>query len=424
VSPNRLTFVIVGANLAGGSATALLRDRGFDGRLVLIGAEAHPPYERPPLSKAYLRGETTFDDAVLHPQEWYAAHDVDLLLGTRAVSVDVRERVVRLDDPASTAVAYDRLLIATGARNRRFDPPGRDLDGVFQLRTREDADRIRARAARASKAVIVGAGFIGCEVAASLRTVGLGVDVIDAGGVAMERVLGPTAGRALEAVHLDHGVRFHHGQRVERFDGSRSAGVERVTTDAGTVIGCDLVVVGVGVEPATDIALNSGIALDNGIVTDAHLRTNVPDVFAAGDVANSFDPVFGRHVRVEHWDNALKGGAAAARSMLGDDVPYDEPHWFWSDQFDAEIQYAGMALRWDEFLVRGSVAERSFVGFYLADGIVRGVVGMNRGRDVRRSLALVKAGGPVDAADLLDPGVDLKDLAAGLGASTRMRRTG
>lgn len=414
--------MIVGANLAGGAATVALRERGFDGRVVVIGAEPHPPYERPPLSKAYLRGETPFDDAVLHPAEWYEENDVELLLETRASSVDVTDRVVRIDDRSSTAIAYDRLLIATGARNRRFDPPGRDLDGVFQLRTREDADRIRERVARASKAAVVGAGFIGCEVAASLRTIGLDVDVIDSGQIPLERVLGPEAGRALEAVHLDHGVRFHHGQRVERFDGTGSDGVDRVTTDAGTVIACDLVVVGVGVEPVTELAVNTGIAVDNGIVTDALLRTNVPDVFAAGDVANSFDPVFGRHLRVEHWDNALKGGAAAARSMLGDVAPYDEPHWFWSDQFDEEIQYAGMAPTWDQFLVRGNVAERSFVGFYLAEGIVRGVVGMNRGRDVRRSLPLVSAGRPVDPADLLDPDVDLKDLALGAGAGNPTRR--
>jgi 3-phenylpropionate/trans-cinnamate dioxygenase ferredoxin reductase subunit len=217
-------------------------------------------------------------------------------------------------------------------------------------------------------------------------------------------------------VHLEHGVRFHHGQQVARIQGSEAAGVQRIVTSSGDTFEADLVVVGVGVEPVTDVVDGTGIATGNGILTDAYLRTNVPHVFAAGDVADHDDPVFGRHVRVEHWDNALKGGAAAARNMLGDEVAYDEPHWFWSDQFDMELQYAGFATRWDRFVVRGSIEERRFVGFYLADGIVRGVVGMNRGRDVRRSLPLVKAAQPVDPADLADDDVDLRELAARVGA--------
>lgn len=416
-APQKPTFVIVGANLAGGAAAIALRDRGFDGRLILIGAEAHPPYERPPLSKAYLRGETMLDDAILHPVEWYGANGVELLLATRAERVDPHDKVVLLQRPgADRTVPYDKVLIATGARNRRFDAPGSDLPGVFQLRTPEDADRIRARAAEASTAVVVGAGFIGCEVAASLRAKGLQVDVIDRGDVPLQRVLGEDVGRVIEHVHLDHGVRFHHRQQVARIQGSEAAGVQRIVTTSGDTFEADLVVVGVGVEPVTDVVDGTGIATGNGILTDAYLRTNVPDVFAAGDVADHDDPVFGRHVRVEHWDNALKGGAAAARNMLGDDVAYDEPHWFWSDQFDMELQYAGFATRWDRFVVRGSIEGRRFVGFYLADGIVRGVVGMNRGRDVRRSLPLVKAALPVDPADLADDDVDLRELAARVGA--------
>ena len=406
-------FVIVGANLTAGAAITTLREHGFDGRIVAIGAEPHPPYERPPLSKTFLRGETTWDDALLHPLEWYEEHDVELHLGTRVAGVEPPDRQVRLED--GRTFAYDRLLLATGCRNRTLDVPGRGLDGVFDLRTREDAERIRERARRGGAAVVVGAGFIGCEVTASLRTLGVEVDVVDPGTVPLQRVLGVEAGGAIEAIHRDHGVRYHHGQSVARFDGTPAGGVERVVTTTGEEIGCDFAVVGVGVQPRTDVVEGTDIALDNGILTDPYLRTSVPDVFAAGDVANHEDPVFGTHLRVEHWENALKGGAVAARNMLGQNVVYDEPHWFWSDQYDTEIQYAGFALRWDAFVVRGSIEDRNFLGFYVDAGIVRGVIGMNRGRDVRRCLPLVKAARPVDQRDLLDEDLDLKSLAARAG---------
>jgi 3-phenylpropionate/trans-cinnamate dioxygenase ferredoxin reductase subunit len=409
------TFVVIGANLAGGAAVTTLREQGFDGRLVLIGAEEHPPYERPPLSKTYLRGESTFDDALLHAPEWYQEHEVETLFGSLVERVDAGDRTVRLR--GGTIIPFDRALIATGARNRRFDVPGRDLPGVFQLRTIEDAHRIRERAAGASAAVVVGAGFIGCEVAASLRTTGLAVDVIDRGNVVLERVLGPEVAPAVEALHADHGVRIHHRSAVRRFEGAASTGVEIVTLESGEGLPCDMVVIGVGVEPVTDVVDGSQIALDNGIVTDAQLRTTAPDVFAAGDVANAVSPVFGRRLRVEHWDNALKSGAAAARNMLGAEVPYDDPHWFWSDQFDANVQYAGHATAWDSVVVRGSMDDPDFLAFYLEDGILRGVLGMsgvggmNRGREVRRSMSLVKAAARIDPRDLADEAVEIKALA-------------
>jgi 3-phenylpropionate/trans-cinnamate dioxygenase ferredoxin reductase subunit len=411
----RPTFVIVGANLTGGAAVTALRERGFDGRIVMIGAEAHPPYERPPLSKALLRGETTFDDALLHPLEWYDENDVELLLSTRVARLETADRTVRLED--GRTIAYDRVLVATGCRNRDLDVPGRTLDGVFDLRTYEDAERLRGRALRGGTAAVVGAGFIGCEVTASLRALGVAIEVIDPGAVPLLRVLGSEVGAAIEALHRDHGVRFHPGQGVARFDGGPGGSVERVVTTTGEEIGCDFAVVGVGVQPVTDVVDGTDVTIDNGIVTDAFLRTNVPDVFAAGDVANHDDPVFGRHLRVEHWENALKGGAVAAHNMLGEGVAYDEPHWFWSDQYDAEIQYGGFAATWDALLVRGSIEERSFLAFYVDAGIVRGVVGMNRGSDVRRCLPLVKAARPVDPEDLLDEDVDPKALVARVGAA-------
>ncbi|HYT30858.1 MAG TPA: FAD-dependent oxidoreductase [Actinomycetota bacterium] len=405
------TFVVVGANLAGGAAATTLRGAGFDGRLVLIGAEPHPPYERPPLSKDYLRGETKLDDAYLRPPEWYGENDVELVLGETAERVDPADRVVELS--GGQRVPFDRLLLATGGRNRRLDVPGRDLDGVLGLRTVEDADRIRGAAAAGSKAVVVGAGFIGSEVTASLRQMGLAVDVVEFFETPLFRAIGPQMGRVLEEIHRDHGVRFHLGEGVERFEGDGR--VERVVTDHGTAIECDFAVVGVGIEPVADLAAAAGLRVDDGVVVDEFCRTSADGIYAAGDVANHAHAVFGRHLRVEHWDNALKQGAAAARNMLaGPDqgTPFDDPHWFWSDQYDTNLQYAGFAAEWDQIVVRGDLPGRAFSAFYVRDGVVRAVFGVNRGKDVRRSMGLIRAGRPVDPDRLRDEEVDLRKLAA------------
>jgi 3-phenylpropionate/trans-cinnamate dioxygenase ferredoxin reductase subunit len=401
----REPIVIVGSGMTGGAAATTLRTEGFDGPVVLIGAERHPPYERPPLSKEFLRGEVP-GPAWLHDAAWYPQNDVELILGTRAERIDPAERRVHLDDGRS--IPFAKLLLATGGRNRVMDVPGRDLDGVFDLRTLEDSGRIRAEAAHASRVAVVGAGFIGSEVAASLRHMGLEVVVIEYFATPLLRVLGPEVGAVVEAIHRDHGVQFHFGEGVERFEGGGR--VERVVTDRGSEIECDLAIVGVGIQPNDEVARGAGIAVDNGVVVDDRCRTSVAGVYAAGDVANQDHPVFGRHLRVEHFDNALKQGTAVARSMMGSDERFDDPHWFWSDQYDVNIQYAGFAPEWDALVVRGSLASRRFVGFYMKDGIVRGVVGMDRGRDVRRSLALVKAGARVDPADLRDEDVDLRRL--------------
>jgi 3-phenylpropionate/trans-cinnamate dioxygenase ferredoxin reductase subunit len=400
------TFVIVGGGLAGAKAAETLRSEGFDGRVVLIGAEASRPYERPPLSKEYLRGERPAEDTTFLPEEWYEQNEVDLVLGERVARVDPADRTVDLD--GSGRLACDALLIATGGRNRRLPIPGWELDGVLGLRTIEDADRLRQAASPGSHAVIAGAGFIGCEVAASFRTIGVEVDIVDMGPPLL-RVLGPELSEMYATMHRDHGVRFHLEQRVERFEGTER--VEGVVTDAGTRLPCDFVVTGVGIEPVTDLADGSGVLVDNGIAVDERCRTNVPGVFAAGDVANHLHPRFGR-LRVEHYDNALKQGAAVARSMLGHDDVFDDLHWFWSDQYDTNLQYVGFARQWDRFVTRGSVEGLDFLGFYLRDGVVDAVVGMNRGREVRRASGLVGLGRPVDAGALADEDVDVRDLAA------------
>src|SRR5215203_1936441 len=400
------TFVIVGASLAGGGAAATLRQEGFDGRVILIGAESQPPYERPPLSKDYLRGESSFEQALVQPPDFYGENSIETRYGVRATRVDVAEKVVELDGGES--VAYDKLLVATGGRNRLLPIPGLDLEGIYDLRTVADCERIRAEVAPGQKAVVVGMGFIGSEVAASLRQSGVEVVVVDRNKVPLRRVLGEEVGRVIEGVHRDHGAMLIFEDTVAAFEGAGR--VERVRTQGGRRIECDFAVVGLGIEPVTELLAGTGAEIDNGIVVDEYCRTGVEGIYAAGDVANHYHPVFERRIRVEHWQNALNQGPAAARSMLGKDELYDEVPWFWSDQYDFNLQYAGFHTEWDEFVVRGSMKERNFVAFYRKDGRVLAAVAANQGRDLRRSMRLIKAQNPVDATKLQDPNVDLRTL--------------
>jgi 3-phenylpropionate/trans-cinnamate dioxygenase ferredoxin reductase subunit len=396
-------FVIVGASLTGGTAAATLRREGFDGSLVMIGTEPHPPYERPPLSKSFLRGETSFEEALVEPEAFYKEHEIETRFGTSATSVDPARKVVALEGGGE--VPYDRLLVATGARNRRFPIPGVDLEGVLGLRTVDDCLRIRSEIAPGRRAVLGGMGFIGSEVAASLRQRGVEVTVVDGGSVPLERVLGEQVGAVVGEVHRDHGVRIVARDRVAAFEGAGR--VERVVTANGERLDCDFVVLGLGVEPVTDWLLASGVELDNGVAVDELCRTNVDGVFAAGDVANHLHPVFGRRVRVEHWQNAIKHGRAAALSMLGKGQPYRDVHWFWSDQYDQNLQYAGFHTDWDRLAVRGNMKGRDFSAFYLKGGIVQAVVALNRGEDVRLATPLIEGHVPVDADQLADESRDL-----------------
>jgi 3-phenylpropionate/trans-cinnamate dioxygenase ferredoxin reductase subunit len=408
---NRIpSFVIVGANLTGGAAVSTLRTEGFEGRIVLVGEESHVPYERPPLSKGYLRGEESFEDLLLRPHRWYQENDVELRLGSTARRLDPGSRAVELSD--GERLAYDRLLVATGGRNRGLAVPGADLDGVLDLRTIEDADRIRAEASSGRSVVVVGAGFIGCEVAASLRRLGVDVEVVEIFEVPLQRAVGKEVGRVYEGIHRDEGVRFHFDDVVERFEGRGR--VEAVVTRGGVTIDCDFVVVGVGIQPNVEWLAGSGVEVGNGVVVDEFCRTSADGVYAAGDVAEHWHPLFERRLRVEHWDNALKQGATAARSMMGQEEPFDDPHWFWSDQYDHNLQSMGFAPEWDHLVVRGSMEERAFVAFYVKDDLVRQAVGLNRGKEVRRSASIIRARRPVDPAVLRNEDVDLKKLGAEL----------
>ena len=399
-------YVIVGASLAGATAAITLREEGAGGTVTLIGAEREPPYERPPLSKAYLRGEVPFDDALVRPSAFYAGHGIETIFGVRATRVDAAARVVELED--HRRVPFDALLIATGGRNRRVSIPGGDLGGIYGLRTRRDADRIRAEMVPGRRAVVVGMGFIGSEVAASLRQTGLEVVAIDPAKTPLFRVLGDAVGQTIAELHRAHGVRTIFEDTVAAFEGTDR--VSCVVTKGGLRLECDFVVVGIGIEPVVDLLDGSGIHVDNGVVVDQYCQTNVAGIYAAGDVANHYHPVFGRRMRVEHWQNAIKQGAAAARNMLGKRVMYDEVHWFWSDQYDANLQYAGFHTAWEQLVVRGRLDSRSFLACYVNEGRIDAVVGLNRAKDVRRVMPFIKARRPVNLEQLRDDSVDLRHL--------------
>jgi 3-phenylpropionate/trans-cinnamate dioxygenase ferredoxin reductase subunit len=367
--------VIVGAGMAGGNAARTLRKEGFDGPVTIIGDEPGVPFGRPPLSKTYLRGEEDLTHWLVEPAGWYADDDVDVIHAFVG-RIDTEKRRVELDPPDT--IEYSKLLIATGGRNRRPQIPGANLGGVHQLRTVADCDAIQQAARAGSHALVVGMGFIGSEVAASLRQLGVAVTTVFPGKFPLASVLGPEIGETMAGIHAGAGVNLLAGETVERLEGSSR--VERAVLKSGRSVDCELVVVAVGIEPNTEVVRGTEVAVDNGILVDAACRTNVADVFAAGDVANHQHPLFGR-VRVEHYNNAEKQGAAAARSMLGSNAPYSYLHTFWSDQYEHKLEYVGHATRWDRFVIRGSLAERKLVGFYLDDGVLRAAVGLNRGGD-------------------------------------------
>jgi len=401
------TFVIVGAGLAGAKAAETLRLEGFDERLVLIGAEEQRPYERPPLSKDYLRGECERDKLYVHSERFYAEHEIELRRDRTAVSLDASNNALVLDD--GERLRYDRLLLATGAEPRTLSIPGAELDGVLHLRTVEDSDALRRRLERGGAVVVIGAGWIGTEVAASARQRGLDVTVIHPHTVPLERVLGVEVGNVYRDLHAEHGVRMLPETSVAAFEGDRV--VERVRTADGRALECDFVVVAVGAQPRVGVAAGAGLTIDNGIRVDEYLHATAPGVFAAGDVANAHHRYYGEPVRVEHWANALHQGPAAARNMLGASEAYDRLPYFFSDQYDTGMEYAGLARNWDRVVFRGDPASREFIAFWIAGDRV--VAGMNFNvwdvtDDIQR---LIRLGVALDDRRLTDPDVPLEALA-------------
>ena len=407
--PAEPTYVIVGASMAGAKAAETLREEGFGGSIVLLGEEQERPYERPPLSKGYLLGKDEKSSIYVHEESWYADNAVDLRLGVTATALDLGARQVSL--AGGGTVGYDRLLLATGAVPRRLSAPGADLDGVVYLRRVGDSERLAGALRGGGRVVIVGAGWIGLEVAAAAREYGCDVTVVEPEAGALHRHVGPELGGMFADLHREHGVVFRFGESVTELRGSAGK-VASVSTSAGVEVEADLVVVGIGAVPATRLAADAGLDVANGVIADAGLRTSTHEVFAAGDVANAFHPLYGKHVRVEHWANALNGGPAAARSMLGQGVSYDAVPYFFSDQYDLGMETAGLPGpgSYDQIVYRGDRDAREFIAFWLSGRAV--VAGMNVNVwDVNDDIqALIRARRPVDPARLADPATPLTAL--------------
>ncbi len=395
-------FVIVGAGLAGAKAVEALREQGFDGDVTLIGDEQLPPYERPPLSKSYLMGSSPWDEAVVHPEEWYAQHGIELRLGTHVQAIETAAHSL---DTGGESVHYDKLLLATGAQPRRLPLPGGDDPGLLYLRRKADSDAIRATFGDGKRLVVVGGGWIGLEVAAAARQTGTAVTVLEAAELPLLAALGPELATVFARLHREHDVDLRTGEQVA------SLNALGITLGDGTTLDAEAVLVGVGARPSTDLAEAAGLAVDNGVLVDASLRTSDPDIFAVGDIANAAHPFYGTRIRVEHWANALNQPAVAAAAMRGEAASYDELPYFYTDQYDLGMEYLGHPAGYQNVVVRGDLDQREFIAFWL-DGAGRVLAGMNVNIwDVTDPIkALIRSRQPVDEKRLADPDVALDAL--------------
>jgi 3-phenylpropionate/trans-cinnamate dioxygenase ferredoxin reductase component len=396
-------IVIIGAGLAGAKAAEALRGQGFDGDVVLIGDEPHRPYERPPLSKDVLTGKADRDSVFVHSEQWYAEKGVELRLGVAATSIDRANHRVTLAD--SSTVGYDKLLLATGASPRVPPIPGADARGVHYLRRFEDTERLKATLTPGLRLAIIGAGWIGLEVAAAAREAGVAVTVLEALELPLLRVLGPELGLVFAELHHEHGVDLRFGVTVREITTTEDGTATGVRLADGTEIEADNVLVAIGAAPGTRLAEEAGLEVHNGIVVDAGLRTSDPDIYAAGDSANALHPLLGKHIRVEHWANAVHQPAIAAAAMLGNDATYDELPYFYTDQYDLGMEYVGHTEPggYDQIVFRGDVAKREFIAFWLAGNRI--VAGMNVNIwDVTDSIKdLIRSGTFVDPDRLANP---------------------
>jgi 3-phenylpropionate/trans-cinnamate dioxygenase ferredoxin reductase component len=405
MSDSLRSIAVVGAGQTAAVAARTLRRRGFSGSVTLIGDEVYAPYQRPPLSKELLDGSQSPADAELLSPQWCRDNEVELRLGAGARRIDTAARAVELAD--GTLVSADRVLIATGARARRLSGVPAD-ERVVYLRGLDDALRLRELLRPGGRIVIVGAGFVGSEVASTALARGVTPIVIEQAAVPLERVLGAELGRFCADLQRANGVELHTGEAVSSVRTTADGVV--VITKNGLRLAGDAVVVAVGALPNTDVPRASGIPVENGVLVDEHCRTSVEGVYAAGDVANHRHPLYGRRLRVEHFDNANKQAMAAAKNILGRPVAYDDPHWFWSDQFGLSLQHCGDTHGWDRLVVRGSVGERDFIAFYLAGGVLRAAFTAGRGGDVYAAKELIAQRAAPDPHRLADEDTDLMEL--------------
>ncbi|MEU6238087.1 FAD-dependent oxidoreductase [Kitasatospora sp. NPDC047058] len=404
--------VIVGASLGGAKAAEALREAGYRGGIVLIGDEHELPYERPPLSKGYLLGKTPREKIYVHPTQWYAEHEVTLRLGTAVTVIDPAAHTVTLADDGR--ITYAKLLLTTGSAPRRLPVPGADQDGVLYLRRVEESDRIRAALKPGARVAVIGAGWIGLETAAAARTAGAEVTVLEAAELPLLRVLGREVAQVFADLHRDHGVDLRFNARVEELTG-QGGKVTGVRLGDGSTVAADTVIIGIGITPVTALAEAAGLEIDNGVKTDEHLRTSDPDVYAAGDVANAFHPLFGRHIRVEHWANALNQPQTAARALLGLNGPetvYDRVPYFYTDQYDLGMEYTGYVEPdgYDRVVFRGDPATREFIAFWLSEGRVLAGMNVNVWDVVDPIRDLVRSKRLVDADRLANPAIPLGDI--------------
>ncbi|GAB3610027.1 FAD-dependent oxidoreductase [Humibacter ginsengiterrae] len=411
------TFVIVGAMLAGAKTAEALRDEGFDGRVILIGDEAERPYERPPLSKDYLQGKSEKEKIYVHPEGWYVEHDVDLRQGIRVTGIDPSAHQVSIE--GGEQIRYEKLLLATGSSPRLLPLPGVERERVFMLRRLEDCEKLKTAFASVSRVAMVGAGWIGLEVAAAARAAGIDVTVLETAELPLLKVLGREAAQVFADLHTRHGVDLRFGVHVSEITGDDPARATGVLLADGARIDADMVVVGVGATPNSQLAEAAGLAVDNGVQVDEHLRTSEPDIYAAGDVANQFNPRVGKHIRVEHWANALNQPAVAAKSMLGVDAVYDTLPYFYSDQYELGMEYSGYVEPdgYDEVVFRGDRDALEFIAFWMKDHKVLAGMNVNVWDETDHIRALIESGQPIDSARLADTGTALTDLLSSVAAA-------
>jgi 3-phenylpropionate/trans-cinnamate dioxygenase ferredoxin reductase subunit len=403
------SFVIVGGGMAGALAAQTLREEGFDGKITMLGQEPNAPYERPPLSKDYLQGKAERDSIFVHPQPWYAEHAVEMSLGSAVTSLDPASRTVITTN--GDQLRYDKLLLATGSKPRHLDVPGADLDGVYYLRNVEDSDRLKIKFAEAKQVVIIGAGWIGLETAAAARAAGLDVTLLVSGDLPLEHVLGPEVAPIFDELHRSHGVDLRYRTTAVELTGSHET-VTGIMLSDGSRIDADMIIVGVGVAPRTELAAAAGLKIDNGIVVDEHLRTSDPDIFAAGDIAQTYSPRLGRHIRVEHWANARRQGAVAAKAMLGQDAVDVRPSYFFTDQYDLSMEYTGDIgpAGYDRVIFRRHTDSNEMIVFWLYEQRIQAGMNINIwdvADDIDR---LIQSARPINADDLGNPAIPLATL--------------